>query len=285
MTAPFPGRIVALDAVLGKSLGQARRGGSIGVRVGRTLTPRLSVELSVDYNLARLRVAQATSDAIGATAASFISAFSGLITSNAGRTLTSVTSTAALEGGRAHHLLTSGALIINLRTPGRVTPYATLGASVISVHGRLPRTVLTGNYQFSNNASGAVFNETDNVTVRDTRTTHSFAGMVGGGVKYHVSPRWGIRLDARVSLSKNTGSTALDATPNVALGQLPAGRVTLNADPTIQFGNSPNPVTGLGVTAVTPSSLSGPALTGVRTWSGSGGSSHSTFAAGIFWQF
>ena len=49
---------------------------------------------------------------------------------------------------------------------------------------------------------------TDNVTVRDARDNRTVAGVLGGGMKYHVSPRWGIRLDARVSLSKNAASTA-----------------------------------------------------------------------------
>ena len=94
-----------------------------------------------------------------------------------------------------------------------------------------------------------------------------------------------MRFDVRVSLSSNPSRTDLDAEPDVALGQLPAGRVTLNADPTIQFGNSPNPVTGLGVTAVAPSTLTGPAIMGFRTWSGSGVSSLTNVAFGIFWRF
>ena len=187
------------------------------------LTPRLSAELSVDYSLARLQITQANSDSIEATRASFISAFNGLITSNPSRVLNSLTSTAALESGGAHQLFTSGALIINLRTTGRVIPYATVGASLISTTGKMPSATLKGNYQFLN-PSGSPINETDNVTVRDARDDRTVAGILGGGVKYHVSPRWGIRLDARVSLSKNTASTVLDATPNVALGQLPAGR-------------------------------------------------------------
>ena len=105
-------------------------------------------------------------------------------------------------------------------------------------------------------------------------------------MKYRVSPRWGIRLDARVSLSKNTASTVLDATPHVVLGQLPAGRLVLNTDPTLVFtNNSTDPVTSLGVTAVAASTLTGPAMTGVRTFSGSGVSSHATITAGIFWRF
>lgn len=285
MTAPFPGRIVALDPVLGGSLGEVDRGGTIGVRVTRVLTPRFSAELSIDYSLSRVRIARVNSDAIEATRASFIPAFNGLITSNSSRVARSITSDAALAAGSAHHLFTSGALIVNLKSTGRVMPYATVGASLISIHGERPSVVLTGNYQFSNIMTGASYNETDRVVVRDTRDARSFAGILGGGLKYEVSPRWGIRLDARVSLSSNPESTGLDADPDVALGQLPAGRVTLNADPTIQFGNSSNPVTGLGVTAIAPSTLSGPAITGFRTWSGSGVSSRTDVVVGIFWRF
>ena len=285
MTAPFPGRIVSLDPVLARSLGEGGRAGAIGVRITRVMTRRLSAELSIDYALARIQIARANRDAIEATRASFIPAFSGVINSNSSRVARSITSDAAIDDGSAHQLFTSGALMVNLTTTGRVTPYATVGASLISIHGKRPTVVLTGNYQFSNVVTGASYNETDNVAVRDTRDARALAGILGGGVKYDVSPRWGLRFDARVFLSRNPASTALDAEPNVALGQLPAGRVTLNADPTIQFGNSANPVTALGVTAIAPSTLSGPAIADFRTWSGSGVSSHTNVALGVFWRF
>jgi len=286
--AEFPGRITTLDPVLGRSLGEWRRGGSIGARVSRVLTPRLSAELSVDYSLARIQITQANSDAIEATRASFISAFNGLITFNPGRVLNSLTSTAALERGGGHQLFTSGALIINLRTTGDVIPYATVGASLISTTGKMPSTTLKGNYQFlvTGQTSAPAVNETDNLTVTDARDARTVAGILGGGVKYHVSPRWGIRLDARLSLSKNTASTVLDATPDVALGLLPAGRIVLNADPTIQFSNnSSDPFTAQGVTAVAASTLTGPAIAGLRTFSGSGVSSHTSITGGVFWRF
>ena len=282
----FPGRIVTLDTALGRSLGDRRRGGSIGARVSRVLTPRLSAELSVDYSLVRLQITQANSDAIEATRASFIPAFNGLITFNPLRVVNSLTSTAALERGSGHELFASGALIINLRTSGDVIPYATVGASLISTIGTMPSATLKGNYQFLTPTVGAPINETDNVTVRDARDDRTVAGILGGGVKYYVSPRWGVQLDARVSLGKNTASTVLDATPNVALGLLPAGRSVLAADPTIQFtNNSSDPVTALGVTAIGASTLTGPAISGFRTFSGNGASSHTNITAGIFWRF
>ena len=281
----LPGRITALDPVLGRSLGERRRGGSIGVRVSRELTPRLTAELTIDYSLATLQITQANSDAIEATRASFISAFNGLIRFNPNRVLQSLTSTASLESGGGHQLFTSGALIINLRTTGNIVPYVTVGAGLISTTGNTPSAVLRGNYQFLFPAGGPI-NETDNVTVRDARDDRMAAGILGGGVRYHVSPRWGIRLDARVSLSKNTASTVFDASPNVALGLLPVVRGTLIADPTIQFtNNSSDPVLGDGVTAVAASTLTGPAIVGFRTFSGSGVSTHTNITAGVFWRF
>jgi hypothetical protein len=282
--AQLPGRITTLDPVLARSLGERRAGGSIGVRVSRALTSRFRAELSVDYSLARLQITQANSDAIEATRASFIPAFNGVITFNPNRVLNSLTSTATLRRGSGNQLFTSGALIINLRTTGDVIPYATVGAGLVITTGVMPGATLRGNYQFLL-PGGAPVNETDNVTVRDARDDRTVAGILGGGVKYHVSPRWGIQLDARVSVSKNTASTVLDATPNVALG-LPAGRGVLGADPSIQFSNnSSDPVTALGVTAVAASTLTGPAMTSVRTFSGSGISSHANITAGIFWRF
>jgi len=284
-TVPFSGRIVTLDPVLGRSLGEERRGGVVGVRVSRVLTPRLGAELSIDYDLARIQMTQANIDSIEATRASFIAGFSGLIGFTPTRVLKSLTSTATLNSGSGHQLFTSGALIINLRTTGHAIPYATVGASLISTIGNMPSATLEGNYQFLN-PSGSPIDETDRVTVTDARDRRTVAGILGGGVKYHVSPRWGIRLDARMSLSRNAASTALDATPNVALGRLPAGRAVLFADPTIVFSNnSSDPVTAGGVTAVEASTLTGPAMSGVRTFSGTGVSTNTNIIAGIFWRF
>jgi hypothetical protein len=241
--------------------------------------------VSVDYGLQRLQITQSNSDKIEATRASFISAFTGVITVNPNRVLNSVTSTATLNSGSRHQLAASGTLIVNLRTTGDIVPYATFGAGLISIVGKTPSATLRGNYQFLL-PSGAPINETDTVTVREAGDNETLAGILGGGVKYQVSPRWGIRLGLCVALSKNAANTVVDSSPNVALGQRPAGRGVLGAEPSIQFSNnSSDPVTALGVTAVAASTLTGPAITGLRTFSGSGVRSHANITAGIFWRF
>jgi hypothetical protein len=285
MTAPFSGRIVPLDPVLGWSLAGWDRGFSFGARVTRMLTPRLGAELSVDYSPASIEATRINIDHLEATRASFIDAFSGLIRSNPNRVLRSVTSEAELHAGDAHQLATSGALLINLLTDRRLVPYAVLGASLISITGTPPSVVLRGNYQFLN-PSGSAIDETDTVTVRDARKRRTGAGVLGGGVRFHTTARWGIRVDARVALMRNAARTTIDAKPEAALGSLPAGRGTLNAEPTLQFSNDwTNPVTALGVTAVGISTLSGPSLTGFQTLTGTGVASHLNISAGLFFRF
>jgi hypothetical protein len=279
------GRITMLDPVLGRALGTWQSGGIIGVSVTRALTPRLSAELSVDYSLQRLQITQSNTDAIEATRGSFIPAWAGVITANSNRVLSSLTSTATSDSGNRHQFLASSSLVVNLRTTGGVIPYATFGAGLISITGKRPSATLRGNYQFLL-PNGAPIDETDSVTVRDAGDNRTFAGILGGGVKYHVSPRWGIRLGVRVALSRNASNTVVDASPNVALGQRPAGRGVLGAEPSIQFtNNSSEPVTALGVTAVASSTLTGPAVAELRTFSGSGVSTQTNIIAGIFWRF
>jgi len=280
----LPDQIVPLDAVLARPLGEHRGGGSAGVRVSRVLTPRVTAELSVDYGFATLRITPANGAAIETTRASFNQAWRRVILFNPNRVLNNLTSTATLADGSARQLFTSGAVNINLTTSGALIPYVTVGAGVVSMTGDVPSATLTGNYQFRL-GSGPPVDETDNVTVHDARTRHTLAGVLGGGVKYHVSSRWGLRFDARVALSKAAANTELDATPTVAR-LTPAGRGSLGGAPSIQFSNnSTDPVTSTGVTAVAASSLTGPPLSGYRTFTGSGAMSHANVTIGVFLRF
>jgi hypothetical protein len=280
----LPDQIVPLDAVLAGPLGEQRGGGSVGVRISRTLTARVTAEFSVDYGFATLRTTPKNSEMIETTRASFIQAWRGIILFNPNRVLNSVTSTGTLADGNARQLFTSGAVNINLTTSGAFIPYVTVGVGVVRLTGDLPNATLTGNYQFRL-GSGPPIDETDTVTVYDARTRHAIAGVLGGGVKYHVSSRWGLRFDARVALSKVAANTDLNATPNVAR-LTPAGRGALGGNPSIQFSNnSTDPVTSMGVTAVGASSLTGPPLSGYRTFTGRGAMSRANVTIGVFLRF
>src|SRR5688572_12044288 len=283
--AQLPGRIVPLDPVLGRSLGDRGAGGGVGIRISRTLTPRLSAEFSVDYAFERLHLTTANREAVEATRASFIPAFEGMIRFNPNRVLQSVTSSATVEAGDSRELVSGGTLLINLRNAGAVMPYAAIGAAVVSVTGEMPSVMLRGNYQFRL-PMGPPVNESDTVTVSDGRGRHTAAGILGGGVKYYVSSRWGLRFDTRVTISKSNEITILDATPNVTLGITPAGRGALGGNPSIQFSNnSTDPVLSMGLTAVAASSLTGPPVIGARTFVGNDAMSRANITLGAFWRF
>jgi hypothetical protein len=78
----LPDQIVPLDPVLARSLGERRGGGSIGVRVSRVLTPRVTAELSVDYGFATVQITPANGEAIKTTRASFVESWRGIILFN-----------------------------------------------------------------------------------------------------------------------------------------------------------------------------------------------------------
>ncbi len=133
--------------------------------------------------------------------------------------------------------------------------------------GDLPSATLTGNYQFL--GGSAVPRLTATIPCTMPAPPHA-RGCAGRRRQVHISSRWGLRFDARVALSKAAANTDLDATPNVAR-LTPAGRGALGGTPSIQFSNnSTDPVTSMGVTAVAASSLTGPSLSGHRTFTGSG---------------
>lgn len=279
-------RIITLDPMLARPLGEWQGGGSSGVAVRRALSPRFGIEFDVDYYFSALEITRQNHEAIEATRASFIPAFTEVITFNRNRVLQSVTSTAAVEAGRSRRIVTSAALSVNLRRNGNVVPYAIAGAGLTAIAGGTrPGATLRGNYQFLL-PTGAPIDETDSVVVRDTRDSRTLQGVVGVGVKYYVSQRWGIRIGVRTALSRNAAKTTLDATPIVALGLRPAGRGVLGAEPSIQFSNNASePVTALGLTAVAASTLTGPAIADFRTFSGRGVATETNIAGGIIWRF
>jgi lysozyme family protein len=104
-------------------------------------------------------------------------------------------------------------------------------------------------------------------------------------MKYHVSSRWGVRFDVRFNISKTAANTDLDATPAVTR-LTPQGRGALGGSPSIQFSNnSTDPLTFQGVTAVASSSLTGRALSGHRTFAGTGAAAHGNVTVGLYWRF
>jgi hypothetical protein len=185
-----------------------------------------------------------------------------------------VTSVATVHDHSGQELLATGALNINLRTQGRAIPYFTVGGGGIFSLGDAPSATLVGNYQFS--FSGAPHNESDAVRLHYRVPDHAAAGFFGVGMKYYITPHYGIRGEVRDLVSGYHVDNLLDAAPTVAT-LTPADAIGSNGSPSLSFSN--NPSTGF------PSSLSAPALSNFRTLAGSGILHQVEMSLGIFFRF
>jgi hypothetical protein len=273
-------RITPLDAVLQSPFVERGSGSSVGFRVGRMLTPRFVAEFSFDYHRATPSVTSASTSGIEATRASFTNVWASLLPPPARNALT-VSSVSTVSEPRSREVTTAGLLLINVLTSGRIRPYAALGAGVIATNGTQPSVTIVGDYDFTLllvsppgvTVPNPRWHETDTVTVRSSVDT-ARAWIVGGGVKLDMTERWGIRFDLRDTLSSNTSSTLVSATP--AILSAPTGFLLIGTTPPIIFG---------GTFAGVPSSLSGPPLSGFKTFDGNGVVHRVNITAGLCWRF
>ena len=268
------GQITSLDAVLTKSVVHRENGPSFGFRISRHINPRYTAELVFDYNRGRLAIDSAGLAGIEASRASFTSAINGLLATGPFNVAT-VTSTATIQNNEGHQMFTTGVLNINLMTKGRVIPYASVGGGLVVNGGDTPSATLAGNYRFSI-VNIIPVNESDTVTLRYAVKDHAFVAVLGGGVKYFASPRWGVRVDVRAHVGKNSIDNLVDANA-VTATQMPAGAIASFTNPSAQFTN--NPPSGAR------STLGGPAMTGFRTFAGGGTQSQISIVPGFFWRF
>ena len=274
------GPIAALDGMLQSRLVERQSGGSVGVRAARRLTSRLTAELTVDYALGELSLTGESMSALEAARASFVTAFNGLFTtpSIASRTVNAI-ATLSDHGGR--QIITTGALLFNVMTDTRVAPYLAIGAGAISHHGTPPSAVVEGTYQIVLNTPGfpgpaPTLNQVDRLTVRST-IDNGLVWVFGGGVKYALSNHWGVRVDIRDHVRRNTISTRVDASPATTspttFGVLFISTVT---GPPLFFSGASN---------FSPSTLSDGSLKDFKTFSGTGVAQQVNLAAGLFWRF
>jgi hypothetical protein len=168
-------------------------------------------------------------------------------------------------------------------TPPSGQATSPLGAGIVSTSGEEASATLAGGYRFASPAGEpeAPFDETDTVTVRSSGTFGtSFVGVVGVGWKQDLSARWGLRFDARAYLSGNPARIVLDARPSVTKGSPASAYVTNSAVGGIQFVNDSS-----GAFEGQQSSLSGPAIAGLETFSGTGILMQVNVTLGVFLRF
>jgi hypothetical protein len=264
-------RITPLDSALG-SLAFGDSGAAGGIRVRRSITPRLSAELSLDVLTGSTVLTNAFSAAVESSRASFGTAFASLF-STGPFSGASASATAVTANGSGQQVVGTGSIRVPFAPRFHVAPYLTLGAGVLARRGQLPSATITGNYQ-ALAATGIPINETDRVVVRYSQGASAVA-VLGAGVRRAVSSHWGVDLDARLFVGPQPVKLLLDANPSVVQGQ-PAGFIESFTYPSIQFSNN--------VSTGRSSSLSGPALQGFAAFSG-GVQTHALATIGVYARF
>lgn len=207
---------------------------------------------------------------------SFINAWNGFLTASGGQTVTSI---ATIDDNRGRQLASTGTLLVNLTTRGRLMPYAAVGGGVVSNGDRSPSAQLVGRYHFvfSSLTPGLPLpslniDETDTVAIR-TVFDDTFAFVIGGGVKYPMNSRFSLRLDVRDLIYADSQRTELDATPTTVPNA--SGGLISGTTPMIAFGSSP----------IVRSTLSGGAISSFETFRATGTIHQIHAAGGLIWRF
>lgn len=267
-----PVSITALDPTLTRAGSDRDNGLLLGFRVARTLNDRLSAEFSFDASRGRVRMSDDARVAIETTGTSFEQAFDSL--SPIGFESVESNVTIHREGGG--QLTTTGALTVNLLTRHRWTPYATIGGGVVSGTGDMPRATLVGKYQVVDvlEGTGILVDDTDTVSVRYEMNPAALL-LLGGGFKFDLSPRAGIRGDVRLGIASNRGRVVIDTEASHA-GVSYFSLALIGPNSTAVFsspGNARQP------------SLSGPALAGFETFTGTRYQVDTAITIGYFTRF
>jgi hypothetical protein len=265
-------KITPLDPLFESSLPDPQDGVSYGFRLGRAITRRFGAEFTVDYRRGPLVVRPSATAAVEAARTTFISAFTALIGSGQFVSPT-VTSVSTIAENDLNQVTATGAFIVNLKTSGRAIPYVSAGAGGRVNGGDMPTVSLEGHYSFQPLGLFPV-DEVDSVVVR-TSIDEGVVGVLGGGLKFAFSRRWGARFDLRALFNKVSVETLVDARPRPA-SKTPSGATASFSTPSLQFSNTGT----LG-----PSSLAGPPLSGFRTFEASDWHNQTNVSGGVYLKF
>jgi hypothetical protein len=246
--------------------------------VSRVLTPRFSAEFTLESIDAELALTSISLTGIEASRLSFSHAWGSFIPLPVSASQ-AISSVATIEDNRGRQLATTGALLVNLTTGNRLTPYAAVGAGVITSGDENPSAQIVGNYRFTLPPApvpipipALTIDETDTVAMRTT-FDNRFAFVIGGGVKYPIDARFSLRLDVRDLIYGDSQRTELDATP-VTVPNPTSGLIT-GTVPMISFGSSP----------AVRSTLSGGALSSFETFHATGTTHQIHATGGLIWRF
>lgn len=242
-----------------------------GFRVSRSFNKWLGAEFTLD-RAGKLELTDEAIAGIKAADANFLKFWQRLnVPGN-----TEASSSASISPNGGHQTFAIGALVVNLPKAFGMVPYVTGGAGVLITGDKTAGATLEGSY------GGPSALETDTLSIAVKRSSNrKLAEMVGFGVKINLTSHVGLRVDARAYFHKNTTTTLVNAshtnTPNAAWVIKATPRTGAPATPDIQRLNGP------GVQSY--STLSGPAISNLKTYYGYGTQRTIPVSIGLFYRF
>lgn len=264
--------ITPLDSVL---RGSASSGGlrrTVGLRVGRDLTPTVSFDVIVERSPGDLTPSDEMLAAITAADESFVAAFEDLL-GTAPVTGLQVVSAVTPPSNVHSQMRVMGAINTVLARGARWHVAGTLGGGVQLRGGTAAQVVLNGRYEFSLFSSAAFF-ERDEVVITFEEPASAALGLLGLSATVDLAPGTGLRLGVRANLTANRATTTIQTKPFINTAQTPSTLPTLTT-PALQFSNQ-----------TTPSSSLQPSLASTRTtFTGSGLNRQIVFTVGLVRRF
>ena len=240
-----PPPIAPLDDLFERASTHRTSGAVFGARIARWLNARYALEFSFDVGTGTMALTPETLETIEVTRASFVPAFATLF----GARLTDGHARATIVEQEGRHLVATGALVINLMQSDRFAPYAVVGGGIDSPRGEAAEVALDGMYEFRTALAMSLIRETDTVTIQ-YESARSLVMMFGGGFRWDLSPRSGLRGEVRVHLGSNGPHVLVStAATNVRL-EGPPTAVLFVATPSLLFSGSTTLMSTLSGSAV-----------------------------------
>jgi hypothetical protein len=205
-----------------------------GMRFRKALNHPWSLELGLEVSAESVSVSNEQRAGLDATSSTFRATFSELL-STGPFVSPVVDASATAASGTQTDVTVTAALNYAMKPWGSWEPYAVFGGGIVLPAGSALTADVSGRYRFLTGGTVPI-DETDTLTIRH-RGRMTFVAVTGGGVRWAVTDRWGLRIDARLLAGPATNVVAVDAIPTVATG-MPAGFIESFTYPNLQFSNN-----------------------------------------------
>jgi hypothetical protein len=272
-----------LDSMLTTRSANRGSGSTFGVTISRDLSAHLSADFNLDRNNQPFGLTSAAASAIESTRAGFVATWQPLLAATHPDAVAMVSASPETVGvtSAGIQIEASGTLTYRLKPGSGFDPFITIGAGILANHGSTLSSALIGNYSVA--VPNPVFHDIQTIVAQQDMVTINLAdrgsrlvGILGGGIEKALSAQGGFRFAARLALGSNHPEATIDASPTTPIGPPGPSNPLFGVVPTISNG---------ATTVILPTTLSGPSLTGFKTFSGKGTRIETTITVGYFFRF